>query len=138
MQRQTNDVNQTITITISTNVHAYICYFIKSYLWLSQFDHTNQMITLLVNTLTSFHCIKRLLSDKTGWLYIFTLFNSNSNYLLKLAKTDFDNHETVKFGCGCVEDSHEWPKGTNYCARHTHNHTQTVEWESESELSQLR
>ena len=37
----------------------------------------------------------------------FTLFHSNSNYLLKLAKTDFDNHETVKFGCGCVKDSHE-------------------------------
>ena len=46
-------------------------------------------------------------------LYLFgvshncTLLNSKSNYLLKLANTDFDNHETVKFGCGCVEDSHE-------------------------------
>jgi hypothetical protein len=36
-----------------------------------------------------------------------TLLNSNSNYLLKLANTDSDNQETVKFGCGCVKDSHE-------------------------------
>jgi hypothetical protein len=36
-----------------------------------------------------------------------TLLNSNSNYLLKLAKTDFDTNETVKLGCGCVEDSLE-------------------------------
>jgi hypothetical protein len=36
-----------------------------------------------------------------------TLLHSNTNTLLKLANTDSDAHKAVKFGCGCVEDSHE-------------------------------
>jgi hypothetical protein len=36
-------------------------------------------------------------------ILVCTLLNSNSNYLLKLANTDFNNHETVKFGCGFIE-----------------------------------
>ncbi len=48
-------------------------------------------------------------SKNRDWLIILHYTIQTPNIYWNWLSSGFDTHLTVKFGCGCVEDSHKWP-----------------------------